>query len=210
MPIASPFARPACARLASCVSALAAPLRWPPCLARGSRLIVAGRRRGRASAWPGGGGPGRGRWRRWSRSAPVWQAVVWWTTGSDDSNLVMPWLAAVAGCLAAMAPSRWHLGRPWLVPVAAWALIVAVTWPVTAARELDFTIDSLGGLTGNGRLAPPPSGAAAAVAMAAEIQLVALLLFDWLIGAGDGDRRRVWRWLAPGIGGGVCRWPSCR
>ena len=55
-------------------------------------------------------------------AAPVWQVLVWWATASNDFNLVMPWLAAVAGCLAAMAPSRWHLGRPWLVPVAAWAL----------------------------------------------------------------------------------------
>ena len=62
-------------------------------------------------------------------------------------------------------------------------------------RELDFTTAAF---TGRGA-GPSPIGAALVIP-AAETQLVALLFFDWLLGAADDDRRRLWRWLTPAIG----------
>ena len=128
--------------------------------------------------------------------APVWQAVVGAATGETDIQLVMPWLAAMAGCLAVAAPSRWRAGAIWAVPLSAWALVVALTWPVAMLRELDFATAAF---TGRGA-GPSPPRRAALVIPAAEAQLVALLFFDWLLGAADDDRRRVWRWLPPAIG----------
>ena len=127
--------------------------------------------------------------------APIWQAVIGVVTGQTDIQLVMPWLAAMAGCLAVAAPSRWRAGAIWAVPLSAWALVVAVTWPVAMLRELDFATAIF-----TGRGAGPSPITAALVIPAAEAQLVALLFFDWLLGAADDDRQRMWRWLPPAIG----------
>ena len=75
--------------------------------------------------------------------APVWQAVIGVVTGQTDIQLVMPWLAAMAGCLAVAAPSRWRAGAIWAVPLSAWALVIALTWPVAMLRELDFATAAL-------------------------------------------------------------------
>ena len=107
----------------------------------------------------------------------------------------MPWLAAMAGCLAVAAPSRWRAAAIWAVPLSGWALVVALTWPVAMLRELDFATAAF-----TGRGAGPSPMAAALLIPAAEAQLVALLFFDWLLGAADDDRRRLWRWLTPAIG----------
>ena len=137
--------------------------------------------------------------------APLWQAAIGATTGDSDIQLVMPWLAAVAGCLAAAEPSRWRSGATWTVPVAAWGLVVAATWPVAVLRELDFTTYAF-----TGRGAGPATSAAALVTLAAECQLVALLFFDWLLGVDDTDHRRLWRWLTPAIGAacGLAVWQA--
>jgi len=127
--------------------------------------------------------------------APVWQAVIGAVTGETDIQLVMPWLAAMAGGLAVAAPSRWRAGAIWAVPLSAWALVIALTWPVAMLRELDFATAAF-----TGRGAGPSPLAATLVIPAAEAQLVSLLFFDWLFGADDDDRRLVWRWLPPAIG----------
>src|SRR3954449_9640102 len=50
------------------------------------------------------------------------------------------WSAALLG---AMLPKSvrggWSIPRRWVVPLVLWALTIALTWPIVALRELDFT-----------------------------------------------------------------------
>ncbi len=132
--------------------------------------------------------------------APVWQATVALTTsGGSDVLWVVPWLAALAGWLAWPLSAGWRVDGAWRTGVAAWALVLAVTWPVTALRELDFTLYTIGAGAPVGSLGPSAQVAAAHVTLAAAAQLVALLLFDWAWGAPLGQRRKAWLALAPGV-----------
>ena len=131
--------------------------------------------------------------------APVWQAGAGLATGSSDPQLLMPWLAGLAGWLAWPGEGGWRVTGIWRLGIASWALVVALTWPVVAVRELDFTLQTIGAATANGTLGATPERSAAFAALAAESQLVALLLFDWAWGAPLALRRRAWLALAPGL-----------
>ncbi len=111
----------------------------------------------------------------------------------------MPWLAAMGGWLAWPGATPWSLTGPWRLGIVTWALVVAVAWPVTALRELDFTLATIGVPTPNGSFGMTPHLAAAFVALTAQAQLVALLLFDWAWGCGEASRRRAWLAMAPGL-----------
>jgi hypothetical protein len=66
------------------------------------------------------------------------------------------WLAAAAGWLIGESPlAGWSLPRPWRTVLVAWALVVAVCWPIVYLREIDFLYvsDILSYPAGNG-LAP--------------------------------------------------------
>ncbi|MGE0359250.1 MAG: O-antigen ligase family protein [Vicinamibacterales bacterium] len=136
--------------------------------------------------------------------APIWQVVAALAFGAPDIQHVMPWLAAMAGGLAGAAPTHWHLPRPWTAAVGGWALVVALTWPVTVARELDFTWLSIAGPGGESR------EVVLSVQLAAAAQLVALLAFDWLAGLDERARARLWRWLGPPLAAscGVALWQA--
>lgn len=131
--------------------------------------------------------------------APLWQAGAGLTTGSSDPQWLMPWLAGLAGWLAWPGEGGWRVTGIWRLGIASWALVVALTWPVVAIRELDFTLQTIGAATANGTLGATPERSAAVAALAAESQLVALLLFDWAWGAPLALRRRAWLALAPGL-----------
>ena len=101
------------------------------------------------------------------------------------------WMAALAGAMLAASPARrWALPGRWQWPMAVWALVVAVSWPVVAMREADFTwtvlFRSHVANTGIGVL---PVEAAIAVADAALIQLAGILWFDWLYATFRGGVR---------------------
>jgi hypothetical protein len=57
----------------------------------------------------------------------------------DATAYLLLWMPALVG---AMMPRwqyrRWSLPAAWRVPLAGWALAVAVAWPIVAAREFDF------------------------------------------------------------------------
>lgn len=132
--------------------------------------------------------------------APLWQATAaLLTSGGSDVLWVMPWLAALAGLLAWPLSAGWRVDGAWRTGVAAWALVLAVTWPVTVLRELDFTLHTIGAAAPVGSFGPSAQVAAAHVTLAAEAQLVALLLFDWAWGAPLVRRRQAWLALAPGV-----------
>lgn len=53
------------------------------------------------------------------------------------------WLAAFVGLVVGGTPwTAWRAPSPWRVPIAWWALGVALSWPVVAARETSFRFDN--------------------------------------------------------------------
>lgn len=129
--------------------------------------------------------------------APVWQVVY----GREEAALfeaVMPWLAFGAAGLA-RPPAGFPAAPGWRAVLVAWGLLVSLTAPVVAARELDFSRWAIGTPTINAASGTAPADAAALVLVAAEAQLVALLLFEWAVAATAAERRRAWRALGPGL-----------
>ncbi|MEP7116842.1 MAG: O-antigen ligase family protein [Acidobacteriota bacterium] len=129
---------------------------------------------------------------------PVWMVGASAVTGRVDLHSLGPWLALLAGWLAWPRPSAWSLTGAWQIGVVMWTLVLAMTWPIAAWRELDFTLDTVGLPIVNGSMAGSPLYAAAFVALTALAQIVSLLLFDWAWDAGP-DRRRAWLAWAPGV-----------
>jgi hypothetical protein len=196
------------ARFVVVVSALAAPLAHAAVLAGDGR-----------SPWPTVCGLVLGVlvWKRQALGVagllglgPVWQVLAGELAGDAGPHLIMPWLAALAATLARHPASGWQTTGAWRLGLAAWALAVALAWPVAVARELDFTTAALGAATANGAFSPSTNLTIALIVLAAEAQLVALLLFDWCRGARLVDRRRVWLALTPGVAAacGVSLWQS--
>jgi hypothetical protein len=132
---------------------------------------------------------------------PVVQAAIGVATGAPGIDALMPWLAALAGVL--WHAGAWRVTGPWAIPIATWSLVVATTWPVAAARELDFSPLAIGAVTLNSSWGGAPATTAAWIALAAVAQLLALLVFDWAWGASARHRHQLWRALSPGIAG-VC------
>ena len=112
-------------------------------------------------------------------AAPV---VMMLAAGTPDNNFVVVWLALLAGPLFAGTDwHAWHTPARWTIALAGWAVILALTWPVIALREIDFSLIAAGTLnTPNGLLAPPPPTSAATVVLAALGQLMGLLWLDFL------------------------------
>jgi O-antigen ligase len=84
------------------------------------------------------------------------------------------WLAAFAGLVVGgVSWTRWQAGDGWRVPLAWWAVTVAVAWPFVAARELNYSL--------------APSLAAGPVITTALIQMSVALWMDRLL----ASRRRL-------------------
>lgn len=103
---------------------------------------------------------------------------------------VFVWLALLAGPIVAASDwSRWHTPPAWTPLVAGWAMVIALSWPVIAGREIDFslaaarTLDTLNGL----QTGPPPL-AAASVTGVALAHLLAIAWFDLLWARFGADR----------------------
>jgi hypothetical protein len=80
--------------------------------------------------------------------------------------------------------SGWALPRQWKGPLALWALTIALTWPIVALRELDFTPGLLYVIhLPNSIAGAPPPMAAAGVADNTLTLGLGILWFDWLFGA---------------------------
>jgi O-antigen ligase len=102
--------------------------------------------------------------------------------GVSDYHTMAIWLAPIAGlALSRTSWSRWHIPAPWRLPFVTWGLLVAVTWPVIAAREIDFSLVAAHTYdTTTGAYAAPPRLAAAWILIVALTQLVAIVWFDLL------------------------------
>ena len=68
-------------------------------------------------------------------TAYVSYGLVAWLVGADVADMPF-WLAAFAGLAMGGAPwNRWLAAAPWRVPLAWWAVSVAVLWPLAVWRQ---------------------------------------------------------------------------
>lgn len=109
-------------------------------------------------------------------------ALVMLATGSTEYQLIVVWLAVLAGPIVAGSDwRRWHTPERWTIALVAWAVILAITWPVIALREIDWSLIAARTLdTPNGIYAPAPPLSAGSVVLAALGQLLGLLWLDFL------------------------------
>lgn len=125
-------------------------------------------------------------WRRGAQTlifalAHVWPLIVFLVAGVTDPNALVSWVALLLGLAVVASPAkRWSLPRPWLVPVAAWAVLLALGWPIVVWRELDFTLVAFQSNTINGLFASSPRQTAAFLTSTTLSQLSAILVIDWL------------------------------
>jgi hypothetical protein len=120
-------------------------------------------------------------------------AIVLAATGQHQYAAVMLWVAALLGVFAGSSIERgWSLPSTWRGPMVLWALIVALSWPVIAAREVDFRMAGLwNDRLGVAGVRISGAGAACWSALAAATHLTGLLFIDWLYGTyGTRGRRR--------------------
>lgn len=113
----------------------------------------------------------------------------------SDFHLILVWLAAAAGLMFAHADlRRWHAPRGLAIPLAAWASIVAVSWPVVAGRELDFSIAAAHTFdTTQGIFAGAPAVASAFIVVFALVTLIGILWLDFLWAYVNGDMQLFYR-----------------
>jgi hypothetical protein len=104
--------------------------------------------------------------------------------GASDYHTTLIWLSGIAGIILSRVDlSRWQMPARWAVPFAAWGLVIAVSWPIVAGREIDFSLIAARTVeTTNAAYAAPPRLAAAWVVVVALSQLLGILWVDWLWG----------------------------
>jgi hypothetical protein len=156
--------------------------------------------------------------RRWpERSAGVILAagslvpIVWIAiTGRFGLWLLSPWVAALVAAVAPTFTSSWQYPRPWRIPSIAWALAVALTWPIVALRELDWTPSVLWTVPSVYSTLVHAIPIAVWIAEVAQVHLIGLLWVDWLFGRFAGvqgagvrayERAIVWPSVAAAIAG---------
>lgn len=126
--------------------------------------------------------------------------------GAADYHQIIVWIAGVTGLLAARANlQKWSVPSRWTTPLALWAVVVATTWPIVAAREVDFSVTALqSAYSTNPLLQASPRLAAAFVVILALTQLVGLAWLDFLYGAFRDRDRDFGRFVAtPLIAGAI-------
>jgi hypothetical protein len=114
--------------------------------------------------------------------AHAWPLLFFFATGQADANAPMVWMAGLAGlALPGSALDAWRLPSSWQAPVAAWAMILALGWPIVLWRELDFTLVTYAQPdVPNGMFAGPAREVARLATATTVAQLTALLFVDSL------------------------------
>jgi hypothetical protein len=116
--------------------------------------------------------------------------VMAWVNDSVAYRTI--WMAALFGALLpASLRQGWRLPASWTVPLVGWALAAAMTWPIIAARELNFGAQSWAQLSSPiSLIGLPASTAISATADTAAMLLIGIVWLDWLFGMFAGDVAR--------------------
>ena len=119
-------------------------------------------------------------------------ALLYTVFGASDYHTMAIWLAPLVGVAMTRASwTRWHIPAPWLFPFVAWALVIAVSWPIVAARELDFSLLAARTFdTMTSAYEAPPRLAAAWILIVAVSQLTGIIWFDLLWARFSNDLKR--------------------
>ncbi len=124
----------------------------------------------------------------WVLVAPLAPAILRALTGREGPVLDLVWMAGLAGALlsansGATSLRTWNLPPLWRLLLGAWALILALAWPLVMARELAFdwrTLTDSGAINSWSMLTA--GQVVAWVLYVVQTQLLGLLWFDWIRG----------------------------
>ncbi len=110
--------------------------------------------------------------------------------GHDHYAYNVLWMSGLLGVIAGTGAGAWSVPQRWRWPIATWATLIAVSWPLVAWRALDFTWP----FVWDNKLPVVPGvsgpGAVAWTAYTAAIHLVGLLWIDWLFRTYERADRR--------------------
>lgn len=154
--------------------------------------------------------------RRWPERAPgtilalgTLVPIVWiGVTGRFALWLLPPWVIALVAAAAPTYTSSWQFPQPWRFPLVAWALAIALTWPIVALRELDWMPTVLVTRPTVYSTVVHSIPTAVWIAEVALVHLLGLLWMDWLFGrfgrqardrSRDFERAIVWPSVAAAI-----------
>ncbi|PYR17084.1 MAG: hypothetical protein DMF98_27430 [Acidobacteria bacterium] len=120
--------------------------------------------------------------------APLFISRLWVNNATAYQVFLSAGLVGVM--LPRWSPRHWALPVPWRVPLVGWALAVAATWPIVAAREVDFHPESAALLTKPvSNLGLPAWMAVVFTTDSAAVLILSVLWLDWLFTTFGGDRR---------------------
>jgi hypothetical protein len=127
--------------------------------------------------------------------AGVVPALVLTGVGSYRPEYRTIWAIALFGAMLPRTVTRpWSLPPRWRLPLAGWALAVAVTWPLVVARETDFNAAQLTSYAlSTSALGLRTPAAVLSILESAITLLVSLVWFDWLFAMFAGADPRVFR-----------------
>jgi hypothetical protein len=102
--------------------------------------------------------------------------------GRDHHTFTLVWISALLGVIVADGPARsWSVPARWRWPLVFWAMVIAMSWPVVALRELDFNVSLFwADRLPVANLKVSGAGSAAWTALVAVTHLVGILWVDWL------------------------------
>jgi hypothetical protein len=117
-------------------------------------------------------------------------ALIMQWAGRDHTSYEMVWIGPLLGLiLAGRQAWRWHVPRPWLLPLVLWALVVSVSAPIVMLREVGFApwIFNLARVS-NTSMGISPFESISWVAYVVLGHNLGLLWFDWLHRSYAADR----------------------
>lgn len=129
----------------------------------------------------------------WLLLAPLAPALLLFLAGRQGPIVEIVWMAGLTGSLVRIVPSGEWAGPPlWRVLVGGWALVLSLAWPVLAAREAGFGVESLrsGAVINSWAMLTAPQVIAWTLYVV-QTQLLGLIWFDWACRSFSADPDRV-------------------
>ncbi len=127
-------------------------------------------------------------------------------TGVSNLWDFSPWIAALLGFLMPQnLRAGWSFPSRWKAPLILWSVSLALSWPIIAAREVDFALPLLNRYDlWSSRAGVPPPFVLTWTASVVCLNMIGLLWLDWLFGAYPRDLKRfetriVWPILAASV-----------